>query len=127
MGVKIKITIDVDNLFWRPFWAFIDDPDVAQIFLINDPKIAHIFLKIFFADTSRDTAILSALTEGRKIGQVEGARTNQEYAAKRRQVIIGLAKEVWERKPDLQNNMLATASEIERKLRQEPWAWDRKV
>lgn len=115
MAVEIKITIDVDSPFWEPFWAFIKDPKIAHLFLINDPKIAQIFLKSLkpCADTSGDAAILDKLAEGRKIGQVEGTRVNKEKAAERRQAIVRLAKEVWARKPDFRNNMLATAVEIE--------------
>jgi hypothetical protein len=52
------------------------------------------------------------LAEGRKKGGPLGAQANYKRAMESRKTIARLAKELWERRPELKDNMSATAREI---------------
>jgi hypothetical protein len=66
------------------------------------------------ADDEKDlSSILRLLAEGRKKGQSMGALANRAKGERFREVIVMLARDLWERKPELINNMSATAREIE--------------
>lgn len=78
-----------------------------------DPRRWSLMRLASFGDTERLGAVRHI--EGRKKGQPLGAAANRKKAAGFLKVIIKLAKEVWQRKPELKSNLAATARAIESK------------
>ena len=63
---------------------------------------------------SSNNATLNALNEGRKRGQVNGARANRQKALKRLDAIIKCTEDIWSRNADLRYKVSATAVKIEK-------------
>jgi hypothetical protein len=58
--------------------------------------------------------MIARLNEGRKKGQLQGARANREKAIARRDALVKCTKKLWSDNPALRNHFLPTARQIER-------------